>query len=66
MTKFLSFIRRKDQPQNSNGRQSPDERQREFLRVHEARMQRVDEALDEARRAVIPSAPDTHGEHQQA
>jgi hypothetical protein len=42
---------RKKHPKN-NGQPSPEQRQREFLRDHEARMRRVDEAVAEVKRAA--------------
>lgn len=36
-------------PSPHNGSASPDERREEFLREHEERMKKVDEALEEAK-----------------
>jgi len=52
MTILPRFMQRKNRNHHNNGGPSPDERQREFLREHEARMRRVDEALAEARRGA--------------
>jgi hypothetical protein len=43
---------RKNRNNTNNGQSSPDQRQREFLREHEARMRRVDEAVADVKRAA--------------
>lgn len=50
MTRFRFMSRRKQQQETSNGRTSPDERQRDFLRKHEERMRKVDEAVANVKR----------------
>jgi hypothetical protein len=50
MSKLLRFMSRKNRHNNNNGQPSPDQRQQEFLRDHEARMRRVDEAVAEVKR----------------
>jgi hypothetical protein len=51
MSKWLRFMSRKNRD-NNNGQPSPDQRQQEFLRGHEARMRRVDEAVAEVKRSA--------------
>jgi hypothetical protein len=51
MSKWLRFMSRKNH-RNNNGQPSPEQRQREFLRDHEARMRRVDEAVAEVKRGA--------------
>jgi hypothetical protein len=52
MSKWLRFMSRKNHPNRNNGQPSPEQRQRDFLRDHEARMRRVDEAVAEVKRAA--------------
>jgi hypothetical protein len=51
-------VRMAQEPNGSGNRAlSPEERHAEFLREHEERMRRVDEALEEVRQSDTPDTP---------
>lgn len=57
MSRLSRFMSRKSR--NHGNELSPDERQAQFLREHDARMRKVDDALDDLKRTKErqPAAP---------